>query len=181
MMNANARRNQSPTRTMVFRLFAAAAVVTALAAPATPALAAGWSSNETATAADKDYVQAEKRIEAGDYEKAIVLLTKAAERQPENADVFNYLGYSNRKLGNYDVALAHYQRALSLDPKHRGAHEYLGELYLTTGEIEKAEAQLSKLDSLCFFGCDEYRELKAKIAEYKERQAALPNSDSSAN
>lgn len=180
-MNASARRNQSPTRTVVFRLFAAAAVVTALAAPAAPALAAGWSSNETTTAADKDYVQAEKHIEAGAYEKAIVLLTKVAERQPENADVFNYLGYTNRKLGNYDEALAHYQRALSLDPKHRGAHEYLGELYLTTGDIEKAEAQLSKLDSLCFFGCEEYRVLKAKIAEYKERQAALPNSDSSAN
>ncbi|WP_299395394.1 lipopolysaccharide assembly protein LapB [Pelagibius sp.] len=180
-MNASARRNQSPTRTMVFRLFAAAAVVTALAAPAAPALAAGWSSNETTTAADKDYVQAEKHIEAGDYERAIAHLTKAAERQPKNADIFNYLGYTNRKLGNYDVALTHYQRALSLDPSHRGAHEYLGELYLTTGEIEKAEAQLSKLDSLCFFGCEEYRVLKAKIAEYKERQAALPNSNSSAN
>ncbi len=164
----------------VFRiggLMLAAIVATGLAVSSAPVSAAGsWgsSSKESTTAADKDYVLAEKRIQDGDYQGAIDLLSKVAEREPKNADVFNYLGYTNRKLENYEVALTHYKRALTLDPKHRGAHEYLGELYLTTGELEKAQRQLDELDSLCFFGCDEYRTLKAKIAEYKKQQAAAP-------
>lgn len=164
----------------VFRiggLMLAALVATSIITYHAPAFAAGsWdsSSKESTKAADKDYVLAEERIRDGDYQGAIALLSKVAEREPKNADVFNYLGYTNRKLGNYDVALTHYKRALTLDPKHRGAHEYLGELYLTTGELEKAQRQLDELDSLCFFGCDEYRTLKAKIAEYKKQQAAAP-------
>lgn len=164
----------------VFRiggLMLAAVVATGLTLSSAPASAAGsWdsSSKESTSAQDKDYVLAEKRIQDGDYQGAIALLSKVAEREPKNADVFNYLGYTNRKLGNHEIALTHYKRALTLDPKHRGAHEYLGELYLTTGELEKAQRQLDELDSLCFFGCDEYRTLKAKIAEYKKHQAAAP-------
>ena len=159
------------------------AIIGLLAAPGGPATAAGSGSDSkpSISSTDKDYVRAEKRIDEGDYQAAISLLTAVAERHPDNADVFNLLGYSNRKLENYDVALTHYERALSLDPKHRGAHEYLGELYLNTGQIEKAEAQLEKLDTLCFFGCPEHRALRIKIIEYKQRQAALPTTQSTAN
>lgn len=182
-MEKNTPSNNGTRASRSGALVLAAVLAAGLALPAAPAFAAGgWSSGkETSTAADKDYVLAEKRIRDGDYRGAIDLLTGLAERQPENADVFNYLGYTNRKLGNYDEALAHYRRALVLDPKHLGAHEYLGELYLSTGEIEKAQRQLDELDSLCFFGCDEYRTLKAKIAEYKKRQASLADPKNNAD
>jgi len=181
-MDGNTKGSTARPAIKVRNLLVAAALAAGLGISAAPAMAAGnWGNSESATATDKDYVLAEKRIKDGDYQGAIELLTKVAERQPKNADIFNYLGYTNRKLGNYEVALVHYQRALALDPKHRGAHEYLGELYLTTGEIEKAEAQLDRLDSLCFFGCDEHRELKAKVAEYKKQKAALPGSPKTTN
>ncbi len=64
------------------------------------------------------------------------------------------------------MALAHYGRALELEPEHRGANEYLGELYLDLGQLAKAEERLQVLDKACFFGCEEYSELKAKIEAY---------------
>ncbi len=114
-----------------------------------------------------DFAAAESKIKAGDYTAAIASLLKVTKDEPKNADAYNYLGYSHRKLGKFDEALGYYQKALSLDPDHLGANEYLGELYLQTSQLEKAEKQLEILDDLCFFGCDEYRELKGKIAEYK--------------
>ncbi|WP_299619765.1 M48 family metallopeptidase [Pelagibius sp.] len=180
-MDATTESRSRRLATKLTALLGAVALTGMLAVATAPAEAAGWSSNKTTTAADQDYVLAEKRIEAGDYQGAITLLSKLAERQPKNADVFNYLGFSNRKLGKFDEALVHYQRALFLDPKHRGAHAYLGELYLSIDELEKAEAELRELDALCFFGCEEYRELKAKIAAYKAQQAALPGARESVN
>ncbi len=61
----------------------------------------------------------------------------------------------------------YYDQALTIDPKHKGANEYLGELYLKLGQLEKAEAQLARLDDICTFGCEEYDELKAAIETYK--------------
>jgi tetratricopeptide (TPR) repeat protein len=84
----------------------------------------------------------------------------------------NYLGYSHRKLGHFDESLVWYQKALAANPNHRGANEYLGELYLQMGDLAKAEERLNKLDDLCFFGCEEYDDLKQEIAEYKAAQAA---------
>ena len=88
--------------------------------------------------------------------------------EPRNADAWNYIGFSQRKLEQYDKALAAYNKALAINPKHRGAREYLGELYLMTGDLAKAEAQLRKLDSICSFGCEEYDDLKAAIAKHKQ-------------
>lgn len=65
-----------------------------------------------------------------------------------------------------ETAFAHYDTALELNPKHRGANEYLGELYLELGRLEEAQARLDVLDGACFFGCEEYSELKAKIEAY---------------
>jgi tetratricopeptide (TPR) repeat protein len=113
---------------------------------------------------------ADKAIEARDWSKAIHLLTSAAARNDQNADVFNLLGYSERKRGNLDAAFKHYHRALTLDPKHRGAHEYIGEAYLTAGNVAKAEEHLARLDKLCRFGCSEYTKLKQSIAEHKTKK-----------
>jgi tetratricopeptide (TPR) repeat protein len=71
--------------------------------------------------------------------------------------------------GNLDAAFKYYERALDINPKHRGAHEYVGETYLLANNLPKAEEHLAALDKLCFFSCEEYRDLKAAIADYKEK------------
>ena len=77
------------------------------------------------------------------------------------------LGYSNRKLGKNNEAFKYYNKALKLDPRHRGTHEYIGRLYLNLNQPEKAKIHLDKLDSICFFGCDEYSTLKKAIEDYE--------------
>jgi len=86
-----------------------------------------------------------------------------------NADWNNLMGYSLRKSPTPDLAGAErfYNEALRIDPKHLGALEYSGELYLQTGDLAKAEQRLAALDKACFFGCEEYSDLKNTIALYK--------------
>ncbi len=118
---------------------------------------------------DPDYASALELIKAGKYGEAVPLLEKSLATDPKNADVQNHMGYSLRKMGNFDDALEHYQKALAINPSHLGANEYLGELYLQMGELEKAEERLQALDSACFFGCEEYTDLKEAIAAYKTK------------
>src|SRR5256714_8350395 len=86
-----------------------------------------------------------------------------------DADWNNLMGYSLRKSPNPDFAGAEkfYDEALRINPKHRGALEYSGELYLQTGDLAKAEQRLAALDKACRFGCSEYSDLKKAIAQYK--------------
>lgn len=97
------------------------------------------------------------------------------EKNPNNADVHNLLGYSCRKLGNTEKAFEHYGIVLELDPEHRGANEHLGELYVETGQLEKAEERLQVLDEACFFGCEDYDELKQVIEANKARPWNTPS------
>jgi Flp pilus assembly protein TadD len=86
-----------------------------------------------------------------------------------DADWNNLMGYSLRKGATPDFAGAEkfYNEALRIDPKHRGALEYSGELYLQTGDLARAEQRLAALDKACRFGCEEYSDLKKAIAQYK--------------
>ena len=141
------------------------------------ALAAGGSGGgaggaEDAVKADPQYTQALQLIQAHEYAKAIPILNAYAARTGADADVENYLGYANRKAGNLQTAFTHYNKALTLNPKHKGAHEYIGEAYLMSGNLPKAEEHLKVLDRLCTFSCEEYRDLKASIAAYKSKQTA---------
>ncbi len=122
-----------------------------------------------ATKTDPDFTAGKKAIAAKDWPRAITALDAAARRDNNNADIHNLLGYAQRNSGQLDVALKHYEKALALDPKHRGAREYLGELYLMQNNLAKAEEQRSALDNLCFFPCEELTELREKIAAYKKR------------
>ncbi|MHA1152761.1 MAG: tetratricopeptide repeat protein [Alphaproteobacteria bacterium] len=131
------------------------------------ARAIGGADRDAGSARNPDYLQASKLIEAGDYAGAIPLLRKSIATDSSDADAYNLLGFSHRKLGDVEAALAHYGKALALEPKHRGANEYLGELYLELGQLDKARERLKVLDGACFFGCEEYSELKAKIAAYQ--------------
>jgi len=86
---------------------------------------------------------------------------------PRNPDALNYLGFSYRKTGNTGQALVNYQKALDLQPKHIGANEYMGELYLEMKNLPKAEERLAVLKQTCL-DCEEYTELKEKIEQFKK-------------
>ena len=136
-----------------------------------PAMAAGSSSTSRPPspprAQPSDYDLGVKAVQAGDYQRALALLQRVVQTEPRNADAWNYVGFSHRKLRQFELSLAAYQKALAINPGHRGANEYLGELYLMTGEPEKAQAQLAKLQSVCPGGCAEYDDLKKAIEAYR--------------
>ena len=98
---------------------------------------------------------------------ALTALAIVTKDQPENADAWNLTGYANRKLGDFPQSEAAYEEALRLDPKHTRAMEYMGELYLTLDELDKAEALLKRLNKLCYFNCKDRDLLKKAIAAYK--------------
>ncbi len=112
-------------------------------------------------------------IEKEDYETAINALFDELDLDPDNPDILSLLGFSYRKIRQYDDALTFYEWALKAEPRHRGANEYLGELYLETDQFDKAMQQLEILDGLCSFGCKEYNTLKKAIDSYQE---ATPSS-----
>jgi len=115
--------------------------------------------------------QATKTIAAKDWPQAQALLKDAIARNPSNADYHNLYAYSVRKGANPDMSLVfqHYNEALRLDPRHRGAHEYIGEAYLEVGNVAKAKEHLSSLDKICFFPCTEFSDLKKAISEYEAK------------
>lgn len=109
-----------------------------------------------------------------DWTAAQAILREALQKNPGNADYHNMYAYTVRKGPNPDMSLVfkHYNEALRIDPKHRGAHEYLGEAYLMVNDLPKAKEQLGALDKLCFFPCSEHSDLKRAIAEYEKTHLA---------
>ena len=108
-------------------------------------------------------------IDDGDYATAIRELDKALAEDPDDPDLLNLTAYSHRQLERYEIALNYYMKALEIEPDHRGANEYLGELYLHLGQLEKAEERLAVLDKECFFGCREFDKLEQAIEEYRKQ------------
>jgi len=128
------------------------------------------------SAQDPDYVAGRKALEAKNWTSAIKSFTSAAERNPNNADVQNYLGYSYRKSGKLDLAFKHYNRALALNPRHRGAHEYIGEAYLLKGDVKSAQKHLAVLREICSLTCEELTDLEREIASYVKKSPASRSS-----
>ncbi len=126
------------------------------AVAAGPAVAAGGDVPLKSVEMEK----AKALIDNKGFKPAVLLLKAALDKAPNNADAWNLMGYAHRKLGQVDQALGFYQKALSLNAEHRGALEYLGELYLQTGRPKQAKEMLKRLDDACFFGCEEYDDLK---------------------
>ncbi len=110
-----------------------------------------------------DLSAAREKIKAKNWAGAIADLQALASTH-QHADVFSLLGYSLRNAGDYKAALTYYKKAIDFDPVHRGAHEYLGELYVKTGEMAKAEAQVATLQKLCPQGCEELEDLRKFMA-----------------
>lgn len=157
------------------RFACAAAMAGALTLPVLPAGAAGTSEPATprssapaAKPANADFAAAKAAIERKDYASAIASLNKVTQAEPRNPEAWNLLGFATRKSGNPRGSLAHYQKAMEIDPKHLGAHEYMGEAYLMLDELANAEILLKRLDSFCTFGCQEHKMLKAAIENYKK-------------
>jgi len=107
----------------------------------------------------------------GDWRRSQAELRDALAKDPANADYHNLYAYAIRKGPDpsLDLVFKHYHEALRLDPKHRGAHEYIGEAYLMQGNLAKAKEHLSALDRMCFFGCEEYSMLKKAVAEFEAK------------
>jgi tetratricopeptide (TPR) repeat protein len=148
------------TTTLLTRLIAAAALAAAgaaFAADTTPA---------PSNAPDK-LSAARAEIKAERWKAAIDELVKVNDTG--SADWNNLMGYSWRKAKSpdYQAAERYYTEALRIDPKHRGALEYSGELYLMLGDLAKAEERLAALDKACFLPCEEYTDLKKAVAKYK--------------
>ena len=117
--------------------------------------------------------QARAAIAKQDWAGAQGVLRDAVQRNPQDADYHNLYAYSMRKGANpsMDLVFRHYNEALRLNPKHRGAHEYIGEAYLMSGNVAKAKEHLAQLDKLCTFGCEEFSKLKKEIASHEAQHA----------
>jgi tetratricopeptide (TPR) repeat protein len=118
------------------------------------------------TSGDVDLTSVRAEIKAQDYKAALAELRDLAEDN-QNADVYNLLGFTLRKTGDYATSLSYYTKALDLRPDHKAAREYLGELYVETGRIDKAKEQLVVLTKLCPAGCEERGDLEKAIAAKK--------------
>jgi Flp pilus assembly protein TadD len=109
-----------------------------------------------------DLTAVKAKIEAKNYTGALADLRDIAE-DTQQADVYNLLGFTLRKTGDYKTALTYYTKALEMKPDHKAAHEYLGELYVETGDMDKARQQLASLAQLCPTGCEEREDLQKAI------------------
>jgi tetratricopeptide (TPR) repeat protein len=117
--------------------------------------------NVTSTDAP-DLASVRANIKAQDYKAAIEELTPMLTSN-QHADVYNLMGFSLRKTGDYKQAYTFYRKALDFDPEHKGALEYLGELYVETGQIDKAKENEARLRALCPSGCEELADLQKAI------------------
>ena len=104
------------------------------------------------------------QIKAKQWTAAITDLRRLAETEPQ-AEVYSLLGFALRNAGDHKASLASYTKALALDPDHKGANEYLGELFIKTGELDKAKAQLVVLRRLCPKGCEEREDLEKDLTD----------------
>jgi tetratricopeptide (TPR) repeat protein len=116
---------------------------------------------------DPDFATGKKALAAEDWNGAITALKFAALRDPRNADIQNYIGYAYRRLRQLGPAMGHYQQALMFNPRHRSAHEHLGELFLALREPAKADEHLAALERICLVPCEEFGDLERAIAAYR--------------
>ena len=143
-------------------------LTTALLAASTSGLvmAADTPSETPQVQAADEMAVGRQAVQNKNWTQAVTSFKKAVTENPKNADAYNLLGYSHRALGKFDDAFAAYDKALTIDPKHKGALEYSGMGYLKTNQKAKAEAQLTKLKTICA-SCTETASLAKAVADYK--------------
>ena len=142
--------------------------------------AAGSSNNSSSGETKSNYEKAVKLIKSAkkneekgkedkaksNYKKALKLLVKSNKKNPDIPNTLNYLGFTSRKLGDFENGEKYYLQGLAIDPKHKGINEYLGELYVATNRHNLAVERLEVLKSC---NCEEYDQLKAVIAGEKSK------------
>ena len=141
---------------------------------------AGSSSSDSSTTVKKtdyekavSYIDKAKKFEEdgkqkkaeNQYEKAQKILIKSNENEPNNADTLNYLGFTTRKLGDFNLGEEYYLQGLAIEPKHNGINEYLGELYVVTNRMDLAKERLEILKNC---NCEEFDELNEIILGKKK-------------
>jgi Flp pilus assembly protein TadD len=146
------------------RLVATAALCLAASFAASAAFAAGGEPTGIPT---DPLAKPREMIAAKQWQAAVTELRQI--NATDSADWHNLMGYSLRKAKTPDLegAQKHYDEALRINPKHRGALEYSGELFLMKGDLAGAEKRLAQLDRACLFSCEEYKDLKKAIEQYK--------------
>ena len=113
---------------------------------------------------NSNIIKGKAALQEESWSTAINLFEKALAGQPDSADIHNFLGYAHRKSGDIDKALEHYEMALDINPDHKSTLEYLGEAYISLGNLELANAQLDRLKSLCAtIPCEELNELEQAL------------------
>jgi len=110
-----------------------------------------------------DLASVRAKIKAKDFKAALAELTPMLATY-QHADVYNLMGFSLRKTGDYKQAYTFYRKALDFNPEHKGALEYLGELYVETGQLDKAKENVVLLKKLCPGGCEELEDLEKAVA-----------------
>lgn len=146
------------------KMILAATMVVMLASPVMTTAAMAMGGTDTWASDGTDLSAVSELVEAGKYDMAIDKIGMMLKDSPDNADLFNYLAYSQRKLGDFASAGQNYERALMIDPEHVGALEYQGELFLQTNRPAMANENLERLKQICGTDCDEYKELLGKIS-----------------
>jgi tetratricopeptide (TPR) repeat protein len=139
------------------------------------ALAAGGGGGDGAGSRQQtpEYAAGVRAIESKDFARAMTLLEVAVQRTPDDADAWNQLAYATRKSGDPAKSIPLYQKALALDPRHLGAHEYIGEAYLMLDDLPKAKEHLARLNRLCLLSCEEYRDLKKAVQAYEKAHGKI--------
>ncbi len=115
---------------------------------------------------NQELKSADRLLYKGQYEDAIEILSDAVRSEPNNAEAWNLLGYASRKFGDLETSAEAYQKALSIDPEHKNALEYQGELFLMLNDKIAAQSNLEKLMALCPDGCKQLDSLKNAISAY---------------
>ena len=159
---------------MIKNLFLSVVVLTFLISNSFAAGSSDSGSSNTETKYDMavTHIKVAKKFEEKDkiekakkrYEKAQKLLLQSNKKYPNKADTLNYLGFTTRKLGDFEKGEKYYLQGLKIDPKHIGINEYLGELYVATNRHNLA---VERLEVLKGCNCKEYDDLKAIIAGKK--------------
>ena len=147
-------------------------LATATALGTGAALAADTGPTVSQPSASERISLAREAVKNKDWKKSLAELNIAVKDEPRNADAHNLLAYSLRKQAtpNLPKAFEHYKTALSLNPKHKGAHEYIGEAYLMDKKPAEAEKHLTELEKICGNkSCEEYADLAKAIADYKAK------------
>ncbi|MEM7193973.1 MAG: tetratricopeptide repeat protein [Pseudomonadota bacterium] len=145
------------------RIFALSSILLFFATPAFADGGGGFNNSSKVRDVPEEIV---KLVEQQRYERAVSRLKKFTRREKDNADAWNYLGYSYRKTGNLEDSLSAYKKALAIDGEHLGANEYLGELYIMMAQPDDARKQLKKLARICG-NCDQFKKLETVINDYE--------------